>query len=141
MIHTIINGHIFTSKIVDTPDRISRGMMGSKFDKTFNSMLFVFPKNDSEPLAYDSYDTVKYEYANETRKNYHCFWMKNCIIPLDMIFIKNNIVQQVHHSCQACLTDNNCTSYCGFADCVLEVDGGTCKRLGITVGNIVKFSK
>jgi hypothetical protein len=144
IIHTIINNYIFTTKLVYTPHDIQQGMMNSRFGKDFDSMLFVFPKENSEPTAYDDADVyimMQYDSIVNVRKNYHCFWMKNCIIPLDMIFIKNNIVQQVHHSSEPCSIGKECETYCGFADFVLEVDGGTCKRCGISIGSIVKFTK
>ena len=144
MMHTIINNHIFRTKIVNTPEKIQQGMMGATFDETFDSMLFVFPKKMEDPQAYDEsniYGDMQYESIAKERNKYHCFWMKNCIIPLDMIFIKNNIVQEVHHSCEPCLVENNCKNYCGFADYVLEVAGGTCKNYGIGIGNIVNFRK
>jgi uncharacterized membrane protein (UPF0127 family) len=130
--HVIINGHIFTTKIANSPKEIAIGMMNSTFDNTFDSMLFVLEKKHFEPVAYNS----EKKYNNKT-----CFWMKNCIIPLDMIFIKNKMIQQIFHSSEPCPLGNSCKSYCGFADYVLEVQGGTCKSLGFSIGNIVQFTR
>jgi hypothetical protein len=62
-----INNHKFTVKTMVTQKDTQKGMMGKDFDSTFNGMLFLM------------------DYGQ------HCFWMKNCIIPLDIIFIKDGI--------------------------------------------------
>ena len=36
----IINDNILKVKVSATPDSISKGMMGKKFDKSFDGMLF-----------------------------------------------------------------------------------------------------
>jgi uncharacterized membrane protein (UPF0127 family) len=131
MINTIINNHVFTTKVVNTTQSIAKGMMGATFDKNFNSMLFDF----SEEYDHNSHNVI-----DKDLKHYRCFWMKNCIIPLDMIFIKDNVVQKVYHSCPPC-NNGHCTSYCGYADCILEVHGGTCKTYNISAGNTVQFSR
>lgn len=70
------------------------------------------------------------------------FWMKNCIIPLDMIFVDNNMkITKIHHSYMPCnseLNDNyKCPYYNGFGNYVIEVEGGTCKKLNITENDFI----
>ena len=92
----------------------SNGMMGKKFDKNYNGALFIM---DNGP---------------------HCFWMKNCLIPLDIIFLENEKIKLIHHDCQPCFK-NECENFCGVGDCILELEGGSCKKFGIKEGDSVLF--
>ena len=95
-------------------DEIQDGMMGTEFTG-FDGMLFL--------MGTDS----------------HSFWMKNCIIPLDIIFIDDSFnITKIHHSCPPCKTDN-CKSYVGYGKYVLELEGGRCKKNQIRVGDKCKF--
>jgi uncharacterized membrane protein (UPF0127 family) len=109
-----INTNTFKVKPVFTEKDTSKGMMGKKFDSLFNGMLFMMGSGQ------------------------HCFWMKNCIIPLDIIFIQNNTISKIHHNCPPCKFED-CVNYCGDGDLVLEIEGGVCEQLGITEGDIVDF--
>ena len=109
-----INDNIFKVKIQTSPEETQEGMMNKTFDKTFNGMLFVM------------------------RNQEHCFWMKNCIIPLDIIFIDNDVITKIHHNCQP-MTDESHNNYCGEGNFILEIKGGTCKKLGIKKGDVVTF--
>lgn len=109
-----INDTKFKVKILTSDEEIERGMMGRDFDKSFNGMLFIMDGPE------------------------HCFWMKNCITDLDIIFIKDDIITKIHHNCPRCLGDN-CKNYCGIGDMVLEVKEGTCKRKGIKVGDEIYY--
>ena len=100
-----INDNIFDIKSVLTTKDIQNGMMGKKFDN-FDGMLF-FMKN--EP---------------------HSFWMKNCIVHLDILFIEDNTIVKIHHNCKPCFEDN-CESFEGYGNLVLELPGGTCKKYNI----------
>jgi len=106
----VINNNLFNVKTVMTRKDIERGMMGKKFNKDFNGMLFLM--SDGQ----------------------HGFWMKDCIIPLDIIFISNNVITKIYHKCPPCNT-NECKSYIGEGDTILEVQGNTCKKLGIKIGD------
>jgi uncharacterized membrane protein (UPF0127 family) len=130
-----INNCLFTAKVVDDPESIALGMMGKTFDKTFNAMLFVL--NKTEPEAYSSNHYIEFTSMNEKKEN-QCFWMRNCIIPLDMIFIKKGRITKIHHLCPPCDT-KTCKNYCGIGTMVLEVNGGICKTMNITEGNFVDF--
>ena len=106
----IINKNKFKVKTVISSKDTSRGMMNKQFDDTFNGMLFIMSEGE------------------------HCFWMKNCIIPLDIIFIDNDTITEIHSNCPPCKT-KDCENYCGAGDMILELQGGTCKDLGIKIGN------
>ena len=113
----IINDNILKVKVSATPDSISKGMMGKKFDESFDGMLFFMP-NTSE----------------------QSFWMYNCIIPLDIIMIDGGEINVIHHSCSPCHNQSQCESYKGYGSEVLELPGGTCKSLDIKKGDRVSFS-
>jgi len=102
----------FKIKVVFSSKDTSKGMMGRDFDDTFNGMLFLMTPGE------------------------HAFWMKNCLVNLDIIFIDNNVITKIHHNCPPCKTQN-CPNYIGNGDMILEVKGGTCKKLGIEVGDNV----
>ena len=105
-----INNHVFNVKLAVSEKERQNGMMKKRFDDTFNGMLFIE--------------------GNGTQ----CFWMKNCLIALDIIFIKDNIITKIHHNCPPCTTED-CSHYCGEGELILEVAGGTCKKLNISEGN------
>jgi hypothetical protein len=106
----IINKNKFKVKTVISSKDTSRGMMNKRFDDTFNGMLFIMSEGE------------------------HCFWMKNCIISLDIIFIDNDTITEIHSNCPPCKT-KDCENYCGEGDMILELQGGTCKDLGIKIGD------
>lgn len=64
------------------------------------------------------------------------FWMKNTLIPLDMVFIKDGVVQAITANVPPCTSDP-CTSYPSFKviDNVLELRGGLAEKLGLKVGD------
>ena len=110
-----INKNKFNVKTVLSEKDISFGMMGKKFTKDFNGMLFIMSSG------------------------FHSFWMKNCIIPLDIVFIRNGIINKIFHNCPPC-NKESCINYVGNGDMVLELMGGTCKKLNITSGDVVDFN-
>jgi uncharacterized membrane protein (UPF0127 family) len=90
------------------------GMQNKSFDKTFDGLLFLMGGKEQ------------------------CFWMKDCVIPLDIIMIKNNVIVNIHHDCPPC-KGNDCPSYCGKGNIVLELKGGTCEEVGIEPGDSVEY--
>lgn len=109
-----INENIFKVKTLIDKKSQSIGMMRKTFDNTFNGLLFLMGGDRQ------------------------CFWMKNCIIPLDIIMIKNNVVVNIHSNCPPC-TDEDCPNYCGMGNIVLELKGGSCERLNIQPNDTVKY--
>jgi uncharacterized membrane protein (UPF0127 family) len=104
----------FRTEIADTPEKQIRGLMfRSRINADFG-MLFVFAEE-------------------ETRS----FWMKNTLVPLDIIYL-NNDRQIVDMYCDVppCRSDP-CPSYTSAlpARFVLEVRGGTAKKLNLKVGD------
>lgn len=108
-----INDNQFNVKLATTEQEKSEGMMGKKFNSTFNGLLFLM--GDGK----------------------HCFWMKDCILDLDIVFISQARITKIHHKCQPCQEndDDYCERYCGVGSLVLELPGGTCESLNITEGD------
>lgn len=109
-----INNNLFDVKVLTDKKSQSIGMMGKKFDETFNGLLFLMGGKKQ------------------------CFWMKNCIVDLDIIIIKNNVIVNIHHECPPCIQDD-CPSYCGNGNIVLELHGGSCQKLDIKPGDTVNY--
>jgi uncharacterized protein len=65
------------------------------------------------------------------------FWMKNTLIPLDMLFLKNGSIQFISENVPPCKADP-CPSYgpiTGDIDQVIELRAGRAKELGLKVGD------
>lgn len=89
----------------------ARGLMYRRQMDDFAGMLFVFP--DVKEAA---------------------FWMKNTLIPLDMIFIdENGIIQNIHSN--AIPGDLTRIDAGQPVKAVLEINGGMAQKAGISVGN------
>jgi len=66
------------------------------------------------------------------------FWMKNTLIPLDIIFIgKNNKITAIHYALP-CKNDP-CEIYSGNAKYILELNGNFAAKNGIKEGAVVNF--
>lgn len=107
-----INDNTFSCKVVSTPEKIREGMMGKTFDG-FDGMLFIMPEDTDQS-----------------------FWMKNCIVPIDIIFISEGVIQDISPNCPPCKSVE-CPSYEGFGGFVLELPGGTCRSKKIRIGDYV----
>src|SRR5262245_41945257 len=105
----------FPMELALTPQEQERGLMFRKSLDSDAGMLFV----------------------SETERP-HVFWMKNTLIPLDMIFIGANrrIVGIVQNAEPQTLTGRQVD---GPSQYVLEIGGGLSASLGIRAGEIVEF--
>ncbi len=103
----------FTVEMALTPEQQEQGLMYRRTLAANAGMLFVFP---------------------ETRPQ--TFWMKNTLIPLDMLFIAaDGKIVDIHERAVP-LSLANIVSDAPARD-VLEVNGGTVARLGIKPGDVV----
>lgn len=109
-----INDNLFNVIPLITSKDIQKGMMNKKFDLSFDGMLFFMEKGPQG------------------------FWMKNCIVPLDIIFIDGEKINNIQHYCPPCKT-KDCKTYDGYGDLVLELPGGTCKKYNINDGAQVEI--
>jgi len=100
-------------EIADDDEERAQGLMFREFLDEKNGMFFVFDDDD-----------------------FYSFWMKNTLIPLDMIFISENfeIVDIIY--AEPCKTDQ-CESYkpAKPAKYVLEVNGNFTIKNNIEIGN------
>ncbi|MEG3848967.1 DUF192 domain-containing protein [Microcoleus sp. herbarium19] len=64
------------------------------------------------------------------------FWMKNCQISLDMIFLRDGVVEAIEVSAPPCTADP-CPTYGPdtAVDRVIELRGGRAAELGVKVGD------
>ncbi|MEM9010732.1 MAG: DUF192 domain-containing protein [Pseudomonadota bacterium] len=100
----------FSVEVADDPAERARGLMGRESIGRFHGMLFVYDR--PQPVA---------------------FWMRNTLIPLDMIFLdETGTVQRIHEN--AVPLDE--TSIPGGDDIlvVLEINGGMSDTLGLAPG-------
>lgn len=105
--------HPFAVEIVDTPASREHGLMGRKSLAPDQGMLFDFEV--TEPVY---------------------FWMKDTPLPLDMIFIGRDLaIIRIEHS--ATPFSERVIPSGGPVRYVLEVAGGTARRLGISPGDRV----
>ena len=110
------SGEIAVSvEIVSTPAKIQRGLMYRRHLPTDTGMLFLMGK----------------EYDWE-------FWMRNTLIPLDIIFIKKDMtVAGIAENAKP--LDETLVSAGQPSLYVLEVSGGWTKEHGVTAGTRVRF--
>jgi uncharacterized protein len=112
-------GNCILAEIAQTPFELENGLMHrKKLDKN-KGMFFIFGKEGSYP-----------------------FWMKNTLIPLDMIWInKNSKVVFVKENAQLC-TENYCPQINPEADAkyVLEVNAGVSKNMEMKIGSELKIT-
>lgn len=68
------------------------------------------------------------------------FWMKNVVIPLDMVFLYQGKVVAIENSAPPCATEP-CPTYGPPApvDQVIELRGGLASELGLKVGDRIKI--
>lgn len=107
-----INDSVFDVEVVTTPEDQAKGLMFRENLDNDEGMLFIFKNSDDRT-----------------------FWMKNTLIPLDIIFINDSKIQSIHYA-TPCLSDD-CPVYPGFGDMVLEINGNLTKKLGIRKGDSV----
>jgi len=108
-----------TIEIADSQTERLLGLMYRKnLDKT-SGMLFVFEEENIYP-----------------------FWMKNTLIPLDMVWInENQKIVFIKESAQPCKTIIcPTTTPDKKAKYVLEINAGLVKKLNINIGDIVNLS-
>lgn len=101
----------FTVEVADDPRERAQGLMFREDMPLSHGMLFVF----------DAPQKVS-------------FWMKDTLIPLDMIFVESDgTISRIHEN--AVPHDTTPIDGGGGVFAVLEVNGGLAARLGIKVGS------
>ena len=109
---------VYSVELAPTPAEQAQGLMFRESLPEKTGMLFLFPDRDT-----------------------HHFWMKNTMIPLDMIWLDGaGKVIFVSADTPPCRADP-CPSYGPKvpATSVLEIAGGMAKKERVTVGSSLKF--
>lgn len=97
----IINGKQFNAEYMTEPHQLQQGMMGRE---SLNGCM-VFKMGGL---------------------GHHSFWMKKCLIPLDIVFVNKNRISKIHPSCP--VPDShimNPPKYVGIGDHIIEFPAGT----------------
>ncbi|MEM8629766.1 MAG: DUF192 domain-containing protein [Pseudomonadota bacterium] len=104
----------FGVELADTPVKRSEGLMFRESMGASQGMLFIYER--AQPVA---------------------FWMRNTLIPLDMIFMDaRGVVQKVHEN--AVPLDITTIEGGDSIQFVLEINGGLARGLGITEGSVLR---
>ncbi|HKT43034.1 MAG TPA: DUF192 domain-containing protein [Rhodanobacteraceae bacterium] len=114
-----LDGHHFSVELATTPAEQEHGLMDRTAMPADHGMLFVFP--DSQPRT---------------------FWMKNTLIPLDMLFFDaSHHLVAIQANAQPCKVDP-CQLYPSGtpARYVLELNAGTAAKLGARTGDVMTLS-
>ncbi|HEY9809745.1 MAG TPA: DUF192 domain-containing protein [Halomicronema sp.] len=110
-----IAGELFDLEVTTTPEQQAMGLMFRPSLPDNRGMLFIF--DPPRPVM---------------------FWMKNTLIPLDMIFIKDGEVKYIAENVPPCTT-MSCPTYGPpnqiVIDQVIEVRAGRTAELGLKIGN------
>lgn len=114
-----LDGHAFAVEIATTPAEQEHGLMDRTSMPADHGMLFVF--QDDQPRT---------------------FWMKNTLIPLDMLFFDaDRRLVAIQADAQPCKADP-CRLYPSNAPAryVLELNAGAAAKLGTRKGDVITFS-
>jgi len=113
IIHAATGDHQVKVEVVTKPADQAMGLMYRRHLADASGMLFIFRQEAPQS-----------------------FWMKNTLIPLDMIFISHDLVIVDIMTMQPCIIDL-CPDYTSRqpAQYVLEVNAGYCRSHSITIGD------
>jgi uncharacterized membrane protein (UPF0127 family) len=107
--------HDFQVEVADAAETRAIGLMFRTAMPKDNGMLFVFNEQEERP---------------------HAFWMKNTLIPLDIIYVhKDGKINHIHEN--AIPKDETLLPSNGPVYSVLEINGGRAAELGIRPGDTV----
>ena len=112
-----IEENCFFVEIALTPEEKAKGLMFRSFLEENKGMLFVY---DEEKI--------------------YNFWMKNTLIPLDIIWINSNKeIVHIEHKALPCNEEWKSLVPSTNAQFVFEINGGMAEKLNINLGDEVKF--
>lgn len=115
VIHAGGSAYKFEVEVVTTPETRAQGLMFREAMAPNAGMLFIYPGEQAVS-----------------------FWMKNTLIPLDMLFLKaDGSIAHIAHN--AVPHDETPIDSGAAVKAVLEVNGGTAAALGIKEGDRVEY--
>ena len=109
-----LDNHCFNIEIADTAEKQQRGLQLRETLERDAGMFFIFPNSQNRR-----------------------FWMKDTLIPLDMIWIDTNMqIVDITHSAPPCKSDP-CPTYSAQqpVQYVLEINAGSAREMGINIGD------
>lgn len=120
-----IKGVLFELELALTPEERAEGLMGREKIAKNGGMLFVFP--------------VEPPYPTELG-----FWMKNCLVPIDLLFLDPSGKVVVIHEMEPPLPgvpDQELPVYRSGAPAqfAIELKGGRAAELGVTIGDVIEL--
>lgn len=114
-ISTKDGAYLIQAELADTPETLALGLMGRTALARDHGMFFLFP---------------------EERDVF--FWMRNTLIPLDLIYIaKDGVINHIHPMAQP-LDETPLPSKGGKVIAVLEIAGGQAAAKNIQIGDKIK---
>ncbi len=114
------NEHCFLAEVAKTKAQRMKGLMFRENLPSDKAMFFVF----EQPSV-------------------HNFWMKNCLISLDIIWLDENYkVVAISPDNQPCKDGEECPSISpnAVANYVLEISAGLASQIGLTEGSYLSIS-
>jgi uncharacterized protein len=114
-----VNTKTWKVAVAETPEQQQMGLMFRTALPDDEAMLFPF--NPPRPVA---------------------FWMKQTLIPLDMLYISQGVIQEIKPQVPPCQKDP-CPSYPSKSmtiDQVVEIRGGLAQELGLKSGDRITFT-
>lgn len=110
--------HTFRVAVADTPAKQTLGLAGVGSLKPTEGMYFPFPEEKTAT-----------------------FWMKGMRIPIDLLWIKDNVIVGIAHNLPIPNTTGALPTWSspGSVDAVLEVAAGTAEALPLRIGDPVRI--
>lgn len=120
-----IKGVNFNLELALTPEERAEGLMGRREIAADGGMLFVFPDQPPFPAELS-------------------FWMKNCLVPIDLLFLDPDGRVVALHEMEPPLpgtADHELPSYRSGAPAqfAIELKGGRAAELGVTIGDVIEL--
>ena len=120
-----IKGVVFKLELALTPEEWAEGLMGRKDIAADGGMLFVYPDRPPFPTELS-------------------FWMKNCLVPIDLLFLDPDGKVVAFHEMEPPLpgtADHELPSYRSGAPAqfAIELKGGRAAELGVTIGDVIEL--
>ena len=112
------NENCFNVELAKTKEETSKGLMNREFLNKDSGMIFIFPT-----------------------ESIHSFWMKNTLIPLDIIYISKDLkVVEIIENVEPC-TKDPCDIYRPNENSlyVLELNAGTVDKINLDNGDKIEF--
>lgn len=117
----VVNNQTIQVDIASTPSQLQQGLAGREVLNDGEGMLFIFPSTD-----------------------YYVFWMKGMLIPLDIIWLEDDLIVDISKNVPAPaegMSDEELPKYASEEEInyVLEVPSGYTDRYGIQIGDRVEY--